>query len=267
MNSYTENKTDETTALHSFIPVPSSPSKTKTPKDVLVVSILFGILGLSALNSLGLIALTGAYLSLASQKPPTLVQLVGGKAITAIAMENKARSPEIVKQFVTQQLLSLMTWTGELPSDAQNGKPVLDPGVEVTSAQGLKKKITTIAWQASFGFSEDFRKGLLSSIAELTPTEVFSGGSKVILVPQSITAPEEIEKGKWKVNLVANLVTFSPSNQVGESVPFNKEIFIQAIDVPNLKADASPLEQAIFKVRASGLEIYAMRDLARTDLK
>jgi len=98
MNSYTENKTDETTALHSFIPVPSSPSKTKTPKDVLVVSILFGILGLSALNSLGLIALTGAYLSLASQKPPTLVQLVGGKAITAIAMENKARSPEIVKQ-------------------------------------------------------------------------------------------------------------------------------------------------------------------------
>ena len=46
MNSYTENKTDETTALHSFIPAPSSPSKAKTPKDVLVVSILFGILGL-----------------------------------------------------------------------------------------------------------------------------------------------------------------------------------------------------------------------------
>ena len=49
--------------------------------------------------------------------------------------------------------------------------------------------------------------------------------------------------------------------------PWIGEIFIQAIDVPNLKADASPLEQAIFKVRASGLEIYAMRDLARTDLK
>ncbi len=272
MNSSLQHKlepeTDEATDFNSFTPASSSLSKAKTPKDVLVVSILFGILGLTALNSLGLIALIGAYASLASQKPPTLVQLVGGKAITAIAVENKARSPEIVKQFVTQQILALMTWTGELPSDGtQNSKPVLDPGVEVTSGQGLKKKITTIAWQASFGFSEDFRKGLLSSIAELTPMEVFSGGSKVILVPQSITAPEEIEKGKWKVNLVANLVTFSPSNQVGESVPFNKEIFVQAIDIPNLKSDASPLEQAIFKVRASGLEIYAMRDLTRVDLK
>ena len=196
------------------------------------------------------------------------MQLSDGKAITAITSENKTRSPEVVKQFVTQQVMSLMTWTGELPSDAsQNGKPLLDTGVEVTADKGLKKKITTTAWQASFAFSEDFRKGLLSSIAELTPTEVFTGGSKVILVPQTITVPEEIEKGKWKVNLVANLVTFSPLNQVGESIPFNKEIFIQAIDVPNLKADASPLEQAIFKVRSTGLEIYAMRDLTRNDLK
>jgi hypothetical protein len=277
MNSYpnsevnTEPKpeTDETNAFHRFIPAGlSHRGKAKTPKDVLVVSILFGILGLSALNSLGLMALMVAYASLASQKPPTLVQLSGGKAITAIASENKTRSPEVVKQFVTQQVMALMTWTGELPSDAsQNGKPLLDTGVEVTADKGLKKKITTTAWQASFAFSEDFRKGLLSSIAELTPIEVFSGGSKVILVPQTITAPEEIEKGKWKVNLVANLVTFSPLNQVGESVPFNKEIFIQAIDVPNLKADDSPLEQAIFKVRSSGLEIYAMRDLSRNDLK
>lgn len=278
MNSYTEvnpelspktEETDETNAFHRFIPTSLSHSgKAKTPKDVLVVSILFSILGLSALNSLGLVALIGAYTSLASQKPPTLVQLSDGKAITAIASENKTRSPEVVKQFVTQQVMSLMTWTGELPSDAsQNGKPLLDTGVEVTADKGLKKKITTTAWQASLAFSEDFRKGLLSSIAELTPTEVFSGGSKVILVPQSIAAPEEIEKGKWKVNLVANLVTFSPLNQVGESVPFNKEIFIQAIDVPNLKANASPLEQAIFKVRSTGLEIYAMRDLTRNDLK
>jgi hypothetical protein len=278
MNSYTEvnpelssktEETDETNAFHRFIPESLSHSgKAKTPKDVLVVSILCGLLGLSAINSLGLIALIGAYTSLASQKPPTLVQLSDGKAITAIASENKARSPEVVKQFVTQQVMALMTWTGELPSDtSQNGKPLLDTGVEVTADKGLKKKITTTAWQASFAFSEDFRKGLLSSIAELTPTEVFTGGSKVILVPQTITVPEEIEKGKWKVNLVANLVTFSPLNQVGEAIPFNKEIFIQAIYVPNLKLDASPLEQAIFKVRSSGLEIYAMRDLTRNDLK
>jgi hypothetical protein len=278
MNSYTEvnpelssktEETDETNAFHRFIPESLSHSgKAKTPKDVLVVSILCGLLGLSAINSLGLIALIGAYTSLASQKPPTLVQLSDGKAITAIATENKTRSPEVVKQFVTQQVMALMTWTGELPSDAsQNGKPFLDTGVEVTADKGLKKKITTTAWQASFAFSEDFRKGLLSSIAELTPTEVFTGGSKVILVPQTITVPEEIEKGKWKVNLVANLVTFSPLNQVGESIPFNKEIFIQAIDVPNLKLDASLLEQAIFKVRSTGLEIYAMRDLTRNDLK
>lgn len=42
MNSYTEREAEETTALHGFIPASSSSSKAKTPKDVLVVSILFG---------------------------------------------------------------------------------------------------------------------------------------------------------------------------------------------------------------------------------
>jgi len=244
----------------------SKPSKAKPSKDNLIVIILFCIFGCTVFNSLASVVLIGIYASFTSQKPPTLVQLVNGKSVAAIPLENTARSPEFIRQFVLEQLTSLMTWTGELPTDA-NGKASRDIGIQITSTKGEKKLVSTTSWQAGFAFTEDFRTGMLSSIATLTPPQVFQGTSKVILIPRSLTNPEEISKGRWKLSLVANLVTFSSDNPAGVSVLFNKEIFIQSIDIPYLRSDSTAIEQAIFKVRSSGLEIYSMRDLVRTDFR
>ena len=260
------NKAD----LPPFEHFTSSDRIDKNPrKESFVVLILFGILIVSVINSIGLFCVYVLYGSLSSnQKSPTLVQLTGGKTITASSVDSNTRSPDVIKRFVALNISSLMSWSVQLSSDVtQGGSPILDSGIEVLSLHGMKKKVPTTAWQASFAFAEDFRKGILSSVAELIPPDVFTGNANVVLVIKSISPPEEVEKGKWKVSIVSNLITFSAANQVGESVPFNKEIFIQTIDIPVPKSDASPLDEAIYKVRASGLEIYAMRDLARENLK
>jgi len=244
----------------------SKPLTVKSSKDNLIVIILFSVFGLTFFNSLSSVVLIALYASSVSQKPPTLVQLVNGKSIAATSFENSVRSPEFIRQFVLEQLTNLMTWTGELPPDA-NGKVVRDIGIEITSTKGEKKLVSSSSWQAAFGLSEDFRTGMLSSIATLTPSDVFNGTTKVILVPRSLTNPEETTKGRWKLNLVANLITFTSQNPAGVSVPFNKEIFIQTIDIPNLRSNPTAIEQVIFKVRSAGLEIYSMRDLVRTDLR
>jgi hypothetical protein len=264
----TEHKED-LTALERFTAPEHAAKKSHTGKESFIVFVLLGILILTAINSIGLFSIFVLYGSLSSNsKSPTLVQLTGGKTITASSVDSNTRTTDVIKKFVAVNISSLMSWSVQLSSDiTQGGNPILDPGIEVASLKGTKKKVPTTAWQASFAFAEDFRKGILASVAELVPAEVFTGNAKVVLAIKSISPPEEIEKGKWKVNLVSNLITFSAADRAGESTPFNKEIFIQAIDLPTLKPDASPLDEAIYKVRSSGLEIYAMRDLVRENLK
>jgi hypothetical protein len=43
---------------------------------------------------------------------------------------------------------------------------------------------------------------------------------------------KKIGEGQWKVNMIANLVTISAGNPEGITIPFNKEIFLRAIDTP-----------------------------------
>jgi hypothetical protein len=268
-STYIDNNKDAERIAFERFTAPEHATKINSGKESFSFFLLFGILILSAVNSMGLIGVYFLYSSLSSnQKSPTLVQMTGGKTLTASSVDSNTRSPDVIKRFVALNISNLMSWSVQLSADVtQGGSPILDSGIEVVSLRGMKKKVPTTAWQASFAFAEDFRKGILASVSELIPAEVFTGNAKVVLVIKSISPPEEVEKGKWKVSLVSNLITFSAANQAGESVPFNKEIFIQTIDIPVLKSDAAPLEEAIYKVRSAGLEIYAMRDLARENLK
>jgi hypothetical protein len=268
LQTLSEDRTEDLDAFNRFAS-PEHAKKQGLPKEALLSFVLLGILILSAINSIGLVGIYLLYNSSATnRKTVTLVQLNDGKSIAATSVDSNTRSPEVIKRFVAIQIASLMSWSVQLSTDVtQGGNPVLDSGIEVTGLRGAKKKVPTTVWQASFAFSEDFRNGILASIAELVPPQVFTGASKSVLIIKSISTPEEIEKGKWKVTLVSNLVTFTSANQAGESIAFNKEVFIQAVDLPIAKADAAPLDEAIFRVRSSGLEIYAMRDLARENLK
>ncbi len=242
---------------------------TKTQKD------LFGAFlvvtgGLQLANLFFLFFMFIGYLNIANKKPPSLVQLANGQSFTTAPMGDKDRTPAVVQRFTADTLTRLMTWTGKLPAVANTSPNTLqtyqaDNGVDIKTEKG-NQKVATTTWQASFAISEDFRPELLKKIAELTPPEVFTGQTQVVLITQEITAPVLIAPGKWKVTIVANLQVFSQDNSVGKAVPFNKEVFVQAIDTAPLTAGATPLEQVIYEIRQARLEIYAMRDLPRKDL-
>lgn len=242
----------------------------KTPKAQkdLFGAFVVGTAGFQLLNFFCSFLLLVAYINLAMTKQPSLVQMTDGSAIVASQMGNQERTSAVIQRFSADIVTLLMSWTGKVAIAAKPGQPnsQADPGIEIKIPNAASKRIATTTWQASFAFSEDFRPELLRKIAELTPQEVFTGKAQVLLIIQEITLPEQIAPGQWKLAIVANLTTFAESQGEGKSIPFNKEIFVRAIDTPVPTEAASPLEGVIYDIRKSGLEIYAMRDLPRPDL-
>ncbi|MBE9128020.1 MULTISPECIES: hypothetical protein [unclassified Coleofasciculus] len=234
-----------------------------TQRDTLGVFVIVSI-GLQGLVLLTAILLYGSFNRLANKPPPSLVQLNDGQTVAAAPLPNKERSPEVIKRFTKDTLTALMSWSGELPSPDGTAQNIPDDGVELKNARG---KITTPAWETSFALAEDFRKEFLLKLAELTPPSIFNGTTKVVLVPLDIQTPIKIDEGKWKVVMVANLIVLSQNN-LGDVIPFNKEIFLSAVEAPDYKDFTSSDETAaiIARARASGLEIYAIRDLPTNDL-
>lgn len=232
---------------------------------------LVSTFALHILTFLILILLYGSYSKLAKKPPPSLVQLNTGEAINVAPIGSKERTPEVIKTFTVNTLTTMMNWTGYLPPSTPEevSRPVVDPGVEIQVIGGKKGKITTAAYEGSLALAEDFRKEFLQKLVEITPQNVFRGNTDVVLVPLSISEPELIEEGKWKLILIANLMVLENGDKLGKIIPFNKEIYVQSVEIPDYLIDDSQgkLAQIIAKVRASGLEIYALKDFIQGDIK
>lgn len=227
-----------------------------------------GTFGLHLLTIFGLVLLYGAYSNLSKKAPPSLVQLDTGKAILVAPLGNKERTPQVVLKFVSDTMILMMNWSGTKPLTTveEATKPVPDPGVDIRTPGSGSRKVATAAWQAGFALSEDFRKEFLAKLAEITPQGVFKASTQVALVPLDIQTPIKIAEGKWKVKMVANLIVFDKGNNLGDVIPFNKEIFVQAVEAPEFPGDKGGVAAIIYQVRASGLEIYAIRDLTQENL-
>jgi hypothetical protein len=227
-----------------------------------------GTFGLHLISFLILFLLYGSYSQLSKKPPPTLVQLETGKSIKVASIGSFERTPQVVLRFVSETMTLMMNWSGKLPpnnvEEARLPKP--DLGVEINSLGNGRGKVTTSAWQASYALSEDFRKEFLKMVADITPPGVFKSRTQVVLVPLSIQQPVKITEGKWKVKMVANLTVFDQGSNLGEIIPFNKEIFVQAVEAPESPATVDGLAAVIYQVRSSGLEIYAIRDLPQENL-
>lgn len=214
--------------------------------------------------TLGLLGvLYGAYSRLADRPPPSLVQLQTGEAIQVAAIDSKERTPEVIQSFVRETMTLLFTWTGELPrlpgENAESSQP--DPGINVANSGSPRRLIATPVWHASFALSHDFRNELLAQIADLTPPGVWRNRSSVVLEILELSAPQQIQEGQWKLTLVANLAFFDNNNALGEYTPFNKEIFVRAVDPPASPLSTTGIEAIISTIRKRGLEIYAVRDI------
>ncbi|NJO64985.1 MAG: hypothetical protein HC836_44800 [Richelia sp. RM2_1_2] len=227
-----------------------------------------GTFGLHLITFFLLILLYGSYSQLNQKPPPSLVQLETGKAVKVAPLGNTERTPQVVSRFVSDTMILMMNWSGTLPpiTVEENAEPLQDKGVDMVERGARGNKVTSGAWQASYALSEDFRKEFLQKLASMTPQGVFKGTTQVVLIPLSIQSPTKIEEGKWKVKMIANLNVFDQTNNLGEVIPFNKEIFVRAVVAPSSPVNTSDLAALIYQVRASGLEIYAMRDLSEDNL-
>lgn len=241
-----------------------SRSGTKDARGTLGFFVLVS-LGLQGLTLFACLLLFGAYVGLSRKAPPSLVQLESGKTIATAAMDSGERTPAVIQKFVQDELSMLTSAVGTLPPVDTKTPLTPDPGVAIKLPSG-QGKITTLASFASFGLSEDFRSSYLQKLAELTPANVFSQSERLVLVVQDVSTPQKVGDGQWKVTVVANLIHFTSDNQIGSGIPYNREVFVRAITPPDVLPLTSETERQIAQVRASGLEIYAMRDFARPNL-
>lgn len=264
-------------------------SQPDNPKKTLGIFVLLSLVMQAGLVLWGLLHLIMTF-KVAFRPTPTLVQLETGEAITVASLGNAERTPEVIQRFTLDILTTMFTWTGYLPDD----NTTLDPGVEVqelesevtidqqgeivpqiSDRRSKSRKVTTAAWESSLALSPDFRASFLSQLAEITPQTVFTGDIDVVFVPLNIRPPQSLESGRWKVIVVSQLMVFRGKN-LEQVIPFKKEIYLQAVEPPEYKAlpavkpdkenPEAPIAQAIAKVRASGLEIYAIRDYTQEDL-
>src|SRR5579883_881408 len=207
---------------------------------------------------------------LSLQKSPTFVQLVDGKPVTVT--DDIERQTEDIRQFVSKTMTAMFDWSGTLPPQSieQVTNPTLDPGINITTPQG-SKKVTTSSWIASFALSEDFRKGFLAQIADMTPPEVFNNNSNQAisaqLVIKRVYPPVKIAPGKWEVGMVANLIQKKRSEDKKIIIPFNKDFLIRSVDtfVYPLADTATDLQKAIYSIRNAKMEIYEVRNLCLLD--
>ncbi|WP_193196032.1 hypothetical protein [Nostoc sp. MG11] len=208
---------------------------------------------------------------LSLRKPPNFVQLIDGKSVAIT--DDLEREPEAIRQFISKTMISVFNWSGNLPPQTieEVANPKSDLGILIRTTQGGSQKISTSSWIASFALSEDFRKGFLSTIAEITPPEVFSENPSQAMTSQLVIKrvypPKKIAPGKWRVGMVADLIQNKQADDRRIITPFNKDLLVRSVDYfANPQANnATTLQKAIYSIRTDKLEIYEIRNLCLLD--
>ncbi|MCC5637164.1 hypothetical protein LC593_15120 [Nostoc sp. CHAB 5844] len=208
---------------------------------------------------------------LSLRKPPNFVQMIDGKS--PVATDNLERDSETIRRFVSKTMIAMFNWSGNLPPQTieEVAKPKPDPGIQVKTIKGGNRNVTTSTWIASFAISEDFRKGLLSAIAELTPPEVFANNTSQSITAQLVIKrlypPQKIAPGKWRVGMVADLVQLKRSDNRRRVTAFNKDLLVRAVDYfpYPLGENNTDLQKAIYSTRTDKLEVYEIRNLCLID--
>ncbi|MBD2344604.1 hypothetical protein [Anabaena subtropica] len=205
------------------------------------------------------------------RKPPNFVQTIDGKPVGVI--DDLAREPEMIRQFVSKTMISMFNWSGTLPPQSIENiaKPQADQGILIRTPQGGSQRISTSSWVASFALSEDFRKGFLSAIADMTPPEVFATtptqAMSAQLTIKRVYPPVAIAPGTWRVGMVADLIQTKGSDDRKTITPFNKDLLVRAVDYfpYPLAENSTDLQKAIYSSRTDKLEIYEIRNLCLLD--
>jgi hypothetical protein len=211
-----------------------------------------GVLALSAIA--GWLALSLA--KLANQTTPTLVQQVNGRAFTVRPADHHYREPEVIRRTVSNWAVMTFTW-GKLPGQQENTP--LDEGKAVGN-----NRLPSSTWEASFLLAPDFREAFLQKLAkDVIPQDVFSGRVAAVLVVQEVSPPEFAGDRRWQVNLIATRIVFDEANPSGAMIPFNRTIYVRAIEPPQnpLGESATDYQRIVYSMLEGGLQIEEIRPL------
>lgn len=211
---------------------------------------------------------------IAGRPAPTLVQLATGESVSVVPIGSKERTPEAIQKFVKDTMAMTFNWNGTIPNPDPNnpGSRIPDEGIRVRTSDSQNGRITTPAYEALFAFENQFREEFTGIVAGLTPDAIFRQSGQVAFVPLQVSPPVEVAQGQWKVTVISNLVFIRQGQPVGETVPFNKDVFVRAIEPPSLEYLSSDqivnesLASTVARIRTSGLEITAMTDFQADEI-
>ncbi|MBD2202151.1 hypothetical protein H6G33_09085 [Calothrix sp. FACHB-1219] len=216
--------------------------KSENKKTNILPMFAVGTLGVNILT-LFVLMFHGSMLQRLNQQIalPSLVQLIDGRSITANPQENQERYQQTIRHFVGETMTLMLTWSQQLPPN---------------TVWDISSQLVT----------EDFQPKLQTQINKLNSEKRISSSyqaTEQILAIQRISQPEQIAEGKWKVEMIANLLVFHNSDRLGESIPVNQQIFIQTTDEPVASLPQSPtaLHLAAYRLGAARLQIYKVCDL------
>ena len=160
--------------------------------------------------------------------PQTLVQLADGRVITADAKNSLERNRETIRRFVGETMTLMFTWSGIQSS--------------------------TVVWDVT---SDLLRNDFKDEFAQRFKNFELESPQENVLVIQNISEPEVISEGKWKVEIFAHRLIFSRGDNLGKSIPFNKQIFIEATDeIKSLPTVTTPLNLVVYRLTEAKMQIY-----------
>jgi hypothetical protein len=233
------------------------------------------VVGCSIVSLILVVALFNKVNQLESRATPTLVQKSDGSVIEVGAEDSNFRSPEVLKKFVTDALILLMSWSrepakgqSESLNNTKNKSPTYEEqATTIQSDENKSVAIPTSVFYGSFAFTEagGFRDVLMKSqIANMIgKTKVMEGQEKTTLSVRTVGMPESIGLGKWKVSVVADFMRWDIKGGNIERIAFNKDIYVQVVEQPKIPAGKEPnaLEIILQTIRRSKLEIYDMQEI------
>jgi hypothetical protein len=199
---------------------------------------------------------------LAVRPSPTLVQNLEGGAVVVTAASATYREPELIRRFVGETAVGLYSASRKESNPSSFGVSL--------NTKNKDSVVTTTAWEVAFSLSEkdNYREAFLEQLAEYQkklPVNIWTSKANIFLKVSHIREPEELEKGKWKVDIIAYLLLFDQGQLLGKAIPFNKSFYVQAVDNPPLLLgeEATPIQQTVWNSRQAQLEIYDITNLEK----
>lgn len=197
------------------------------------------------------------------QNSSVLVQLSTGESIQAEHKPAHYRSAASIQNFVRSTFMALYTWPGSLPDE--NGQLIVDQGQEIQTDSGVLR-LPSRAYVATYALAEDFQHPFRETLANMIPSAVYDGSMEAVLLIDQLSQPTQVAAGRWQLDIVASLKLVDSTTQKASYIPYNRRITVIAVDLAALDVTATPHQQAMLRMRQSGLQITAIAPLQLEDV-